>query len=170
MGDDGAMRDAAVRAEAVAFIGVLPGFLTLMVLVLVRRPLYRLERDLHRLPLARFHDAIMLPVISVAAGAIAGVGSNLVTGDSRLGWAALLLIGAGMGCVVWASRLALRPARPGVAGTFYRRQVLARLIEYDWAAASAIERETATRTARRLAATGRRLAYRGRTLRLRRWL
>jgi hypothetical protein len=165
-----AMRDAAVLAEVLAFLGLLPGFGTVLVLTLVRGPLYRLERDIQRLPPARLREMITIPIISITAGAIAGIGVNLATGESGNGWAAMLMLGAAIGCVAWAGRLALRPTHPRLAATAYRRELLTRLGARNWAAAAAGERAAAQRVARRLETTGRRLAHLGRTLRWRWWL
>jgi hypothetical protein len=87
------MRDLAVFAEALAFVAVLPGFVTLTVLAPLRRPLLRLDREMQRLPPAHFRNVIMMPVTSVLTGSIAGIGVNLATGDTSLGWVAMLVIG-----------------------------------------------------------------------------
>jgi hypothetical protein len=164
------MRDVVVLAEVVAFVGVMPGFVALAVVTLARGPMYRLDRDIQRLPPDRFREVIMMPVISVVAGSIAGIGVNLATGETNNGWVAILVIGAAIICVGWAGRMALRPAGPRFASTAYRRQLLARLGTRRWAAAPATERAAAARVARRLERAGARLASRGDSLGFRPWL
>jgi hypothetical protein len=164
------MRDVAVYAETLAFLVVLPGFVTLAVLAPLRRPLLRLDRDLQRLPPAHFRNVILMPVTSILTGSIAGIGVNLATGDTNLGWVAMLVIGFAIGVAAWAGRLALRPAAPRRTPMGYRRRLLARLSAVDWGATSGDARVAGRRVAHRLAATGDRLLRYGHTLRFRRWL
>ncbi|MCW6006017.1 hypothetical protein K1W54_15725 [Micromonospora sp. CPCC 205371] len=164
------MRDIAVYAETLAFLVVVPGFVTLVVLAPLRRRLLRLDRDLQRLPPAHFRDVFLMPVTSILTGSIAGIGVNLATGDTNLGWLAMLAIGFAVGVAGWAGRLALRPAGPRRTPMGYRRQLIAQLSTVDWAAASGDARVAGQRIARRFAATGDRLLRYGDALRFRRWL
>ncbi|MEJ3748885.1 hypothetical protein WEI85_37130 [Actinomycetes bacterium KLBMP 9797] len=164
------MRDVAVYAETLAFLIVLPGFVTLAVLAPLHRSLLRIDRDLQRLPPAHFREVILMPVTSILTGSIAGVGINLATGDTDLGWVALLAIGLAVGTAAWAGRLALRPPAPQGTPMGYRRQLLARLSATDWRTASGDTRVVGRRVAHRFATTGDRLVRYGRSLRFRRWL
>lgn len=128
------------------------------------------DRDMQRLPPAHFRNVILMPVTSILTGSIAGIGGNLATGDTNLGWVAVLVIGLAITVAAWAGLVAVRPAAPRSTPMGYRRRLLARLSAVDWAATSGDARVAGRRVARRLAATGERLLRHGHGLRFWRWL
>ncbi|WP_141561892.1 hypothetical protein [Micromonospora sp. WMMA1996] len=169
---NGEMSQVVAVIEVLALLGLAPGFVGALAAAVLRRPLDNLSRPLQRLPAEQFRNAIMLPLISVYAGAIAGVGTNLLTTEpDRYLYAFAFMLVTALVVVMIGGRLAVKPIRR-VAGTAvaYRRELLAEMLHRDWTSASREDRVAASRRAARLAATGLRLVSYARTRSFGQWL
>lgn len=159
---------------AVMLLGLASGLAWALGATVLHRPFIRSERAIHRLPLERFRNAIVLPVASIFAGAIAGIGSNLLTNQpDRLLFVCVFVAALFVALVVVVvfGHLEPKPATPvGDTAMGYRRELLAELRRRDWTTATRDDRATATRQATRLAATGRRLITYAESRSFRQWL
>ena len=160
------MRSVIAIGEVLAFLGLAPGFVATAVVYPLRRPLDNLSRPVQRLPPDQFRTVIMLPMVSVFAGTIAGIGANQLVGNRTL--VGYLLLMASLAAVAVGGQLAMTPV--GRKTVAYRREVLARLAERNWTVASRAERARGARLAGRLATTGSRLIRFAEHRTFRQWL
>ncbi|MFI0797091.1 hypothetical protein ACH4OY_31090 [Micromonospora rubida] len=168
------MASAVALIEVLALLGLVPGFVCALTTTVLRRPLDNIQRATQRLPPERFRTAVVLPMASIFAGSISGVGANLLTNEpDRILYVYVFVTALFVACVVVVifGHLEFKLTRP-VGGTAiaYRRELLAELHRRDWAAATRYDRATATRRAARLAATGTRLIAYAESQSIRQWI